>query len=209
MFHKFQLYWYYFNEYPRNNESLSILLTTLSKLICSGFIFSKRFVFPFSTRIHISYFIQMYLVLRDTSSIQLSTPPSGSRFAWTSETIKKGKHKPNQKKMVSVRRSAKDYSISKSSVHRYWKTIWNSMPTRWELNQNKRKKFVNWIGHNFRREDTNTHLIFQWKLWAPSRDEADKKDGIKVKQKYPHKVMVWLGVCSQGVTPLVILTQKQ
>jgi hypothetical protein len=42
-------------------------------------------------------------------------------------------------------------------------------------------------------------------IWAVSRDEADKKGGIKMKQKFPQKVMVWLGVCSEGVIPLVIL----
>ncbi|CAF1110758.1 unnamed protein product [Rotaria magnacalcarata] len=42
------------------------------------------------------------------------------------------------------------------------------------------------------------------RIWATSRDEADEKGGIKVKQKFPQKVMVWLGVCSKGVTPLVI-----
>jgi hypothetical protein len=28
-----------------------------------------------------------------------------------------------------------------------------------------------------------------------------------MRQKFPQKVMVWLGVCSKGVTPLVILDQ--
>ncbi|CAF1367538.1 unnamed protein product [Rotaria magnacalcarata] len=42
------------------------------------------------------------------------------------------------------------------------------------------------------------------RIWAASRDEADEKGGIKVKQKSPQKVMVWLGLCSKGVTPLVI-----
>ena len=42
------------------------------------------------------------------------------------------------------------------------------------------------------------------RIWASSRDEADEKGGIKEKQKFPQKVMVWLGVCSKGVTPFVI-----
>ncbi|CAF4155164.1 unnamed protein product, partial [Rotaria magnacalcarata] len=42
------------------------------------------------------------------------------------------------------------------------------------------------------------------RIWAASRDEADENGGINVKQKFPQKVMVWLGVCSKGVTPLVI-----
>ena len=42
------------------------------------------------------------------------------------------------------------------------------------------------------------------RIWAASRDEADKQYGIKMRQKFPQKIMVWLGVCSKGVTPLVI-----
>ena len=80
------------------------------------------------------------------------------------------------------------------------------------------KKFVNWVGHNFRKEDTMRILFSDEKvfdldgmynsqnqrIWASSRDEADEKGGIEEKQKFPEKVMVWLGVCSKGVTPLVI-----
>ncbi|CAF3475892.1 unnamed protein product [Rotaria socialis] len=42
-------------------------------------------------------------------------------------------------------------------------------------------------------------------VWAANRGEADKNDGVKQKQKFPQKVMVWLGAFSEGVTSLVIL----
>ncbi len=42
------------------------------------------------------------------------------------------------------------------------------------------------------------------RIWAANRDEADQKGGIHQKKKFPEKVMVWLGVCSKGVSPLVI-----
>ena len=45
-------------------------------------------------------------------------------------------------------------------------------------------------------------------IWASSRDEADEKGGIKEKQKLPQKVRVWLGICSKGVTPLVIFDRE-
>ncbi|CAF1156711.1 unnamed protein product [Rotaria magnacalcarata] len=44
-------------------------------------------------------------------------------------------------------------------------------------------------------------------IWTTSRDEADEHGGIKMRQKFPQKVVIWLGVCSKGVTPLVILDQ--
>jgi hypothetical protein len=45
------------------------------------------------------------------------------------------------------------------------------------------------------------------RIWAVNRDEADEKSGIKMRQKFSQKVMVWLGVCSKGVAPLVIFDQ--
>ncbi|CAF5170958.1 unnamed protein product, partial [Rotaria magnacalcarata] len=45
------------------------------------------------------------------------------------------------------------------------------------------------------------------RIWAASLDEANEKGGIKMKQKFPKKVMAWLGVCSKGVTLLVIFDQ--
>jgi len=167
-------------------------------------------------------------MIRDTGSIQLSTSPGAPRLARTSKTIEKVKHKLDRKKMVTTRGLAKEYGISKSSAHRiltkdlklyaYKMTI---EPKLTEEQKNKRKKIVNWIGNNFRKEDTMRILFSDEKMfdldgiynsqnqriWAASRDEADEQGGIKMRQKFPQKVMVWLGVCSQGVTPLVILDQ--
>ena len=42
------------------------------------------------------------------------------------------------------------------------------------------------------------------RVWAPSRVEANECGGIKMKRKFPQKVMVWLGACSKGITPLVV-----
>jgi transposase len=59
--------------------------------------------------------------IRDTGSIQLSTSPGAPRFARTSKTIQKVKHKLDQKRMVLIRRLAKEYDISKSSAHQILK----------------------------------------------------------------------------------------
>ena len=85
----------------------------------------------------------------------------------------------------------------------------------------KRKQFANWIRSNFRKEDTLQILFSDEKffdidgvynsqndrVWAVNRADADEKGGIKQKRKFPQKVMVWLGACSKGVTPLVILDE--
>jgi hypothetical protein len=52
-------------------------------------------------------------MIHETSSVQLSTSPGGPRFARTSKTIQKVKHKLDQDKPVSVRSLAKEYDISK------------------------------------------------------------------------------------------------
>ena len=44
-------------------------------------------------------------------------------------------------------------------------------------------------------------------MWAVDRADADKKGGIKQRRKFSQKVMVWLGTCSKGITPLVILDE--
>ena len=43
------------------------------------------------------------------------------------------------------------------------------------------------------------------RIWTVDRDEADEKGGRKQKRKFSQKVMIWVGVCSNGVKPLVIL----
>ena len=45
------------------------------------------------------------------------------------------------------------------------------------------------------------------RIWAVDREEAYKKGGVKQKRKFPQKVMVWLGACSEGLTPLIILDE--
>ena len=84
-----------------------------------------------------------------------------------------------------------------------------------EEHKNKRKKFVNWLAHNFRKEDImrrRKNILSRRYVQLPkstsTRDEADEKGGIKEKEKFPGKVMVWLGVCSKGVTPLVIFDRE-
>ena len=86
----------------------------------------------------------------------------------------------------------------------------------------KRKQFANWIRTNFWKEKTVKILFSDEKLfdidgihnsqnermWAVDRSNADKKEGgIKQKRKFPQKAMVWLGICSMGITPLITLDE--
>ena len=80
----------------------------------------------------------------------------------------------------------------------------------------KIKKFANWVRTNFKKEGTLKILFSDEKIfgvcnaqnnrmWSVDRDETDEKDGRKQKRKFSQKVMIWLGVCSKEVKPLVIL----
>ncbi len=80
---------------------------------------------------------------------------------------------------------------------------------------------INWVDNNFRKEDTMRILFSDEKLfdvdgiynsqneriWAGIRNEADEKGGIKMKHKFPQKVMIRLRVCSKGVAPFVFFNQ--
>ena len=82
-------------------------------------------------------------------------------------------------------------------------------------------KFANSVPHNFRKEDTlriffSDEKIFDPdgmynaqndRIWAANREEADKRGVVRRKRKFPQKVMVWLGACSKGLTPLIILDE--
>ena len=92
-------------------------------------------------------------MIRETGSIQLSTPSGGPRFARTSKTIEKVKHKLNYQFGVWLRTTASAHRILKDNLKlcAYKMRI---EPKLTEEHKNKRKKFVNWLGHNFRKEDT-------------------------------------------------------
>ena len=45
------------------------------------------------------------------------------------------------------------------------------------------------------------------RVWTEDRANDNKKCGIKQERKFLSKVMVWSGICSKGVTPMVILDE--
>ena len=91
-------------------------------------------------------------------------------------------------------------------------------PLLTDEHKEKRIKFANWVRTNFRKEDTMKILFSDEKMfdidgiyysqnnriWAVNRAEADAKDGIRQRHKFPQKVMIWLAVSSKGVSLLVV-----
>ena len=167
-------------------------------------------------------------MIRETGSIQLSTPPGDPRFARTSKTIQKVKHKLNQQ-MVSVRSLAKDCSISKSSAHRILKDNLKLCAYKMRIesklteeHKNKRKNSLRRLAITFEKR-TQCASYFQTKKYLIStvctipkinvfgllvEMKQMKKVASQSNRNLPQKVMVWLGVCSKGVTPLVIFDRE-
>jgi hypothetical protein len=71
----------------------------------------------------------------------------------------------------------------------------------------------------FRKEDTMRFLFSEQKMfnidgiynsqnhqeWVADSQHVNREDGIRQWWKLPKKWMVWLGVCSKGITPLLLL----
>lgn len=163
--------------------------------------------------------------IRDTGSINLSKPTGRPKTIRTKAAIRKVKHRLEHRKLVSSRKLARELSISQTSVMRILKNDLGlraykiqTEPMLTGEHKEKRIRFANWIRNNFRKEDTMKILFSDEKMfdidgvynsqndriWAVSRSEADTKGGARQKRKFPQKVMVWLGVCSKGVSPLVV-----
>lgn len=83
----------------------------------------------------------------------------------------------------------------------------------------KRRSFGIWVRKNIRKRMTKQILFSDEKrfdingmynrqnerVYAASREEADKKGGVHRTTKFPAGVMVWLAVCDEGVTHPVII----
>ncbi|CAM4746049.1 unnamed protein product [Rotaria magnacalcarata] len=166
-----------------------------------------------------------YRSIRQTGCITLSKSTGRPKTIRTKAAIQKVKHRLNKRKSVSSRKLVRELSISRTSVRRILKDdlglhaykVQNE-PMLTDEHKEKRIQFANWIRNNFRKEDTMRILFSDEKMfdidgvynsqndriWAVDRSEADIKGGTRQKRKFPQKIMVWLGVCSKGVSPLVI-----
>ena len=167
-------------------------------------------------------------MIRDTGKITLFKSAARLRTVRTAANIQKVKHRHDRLQVFSYHKIARDLRISLTSAQRISKDDLKPksykikvQPKISEDQKAKRFKFANWIPTNFRQEDTSRFLFSDEKMfdidgvynsqneriWAPSRADADAKGAIKQIQKFPWKMMVWLGACSKRVSPLVIFDE--
>ena len=123
---------------------------------------------------------------------------------------------------------AQDFDVSRTTVRRILKEDLGCYaykkliePLMTDAQKDKRKKFANWIRTNFNKEQTLRFVFSDDKMfdvdgiynshndriWACDRREADEKRRRKQERKLPQKVMVWLAMCSKGVSSLVIFDE--
>jgi transposase len=164
-------------------------------------------------------------MITETGSINLFKSPGRPRSARTKAAINKVKQQLQRKKNVSTRKLSKKLGLPRTSVQRILKDDLKCHPYKKIIEPaltdehiTKRMKFANWIRTNFKKEKTMKILFSDEKMfdidgvynsqndriWAVDRVTANNNGGIKKKQKFSQKVMVWMGVCSKGLTPLVI-----
>jgi transposase len=164
-------------------------------------------------------------MIREDGSINLNRCRGRTRTIRTKATIRKIKTRVDRGRRVTSRKIARELGISRTSVRRVLKDDLGLQaykvqiePLLYEEHKRKRMKFVNWVRTNFHKENTMRILFSDEKMfdmdgvynsqngriWAVNRSEANIRGGTRHRRKFPQKVMVWLGVCSRGVSPLVI-----
>ncbi|CAF2059441.1 unnamed protein product [Rotaria magnacalcarata] len=145
-------------------------------------------------------------MIDETGSINLRYSPGRPRTARTKDAINKVKKKLQENK-VSSRKLALELGISRTSARRILQDDLGCRPYKYlvepaliQEHKEKRKTFANWIRTNFRKQET-VKILF-------SGEKMFDIDGVYNTQNYRiWAVMVWLGVCSKCVFPLVIFDE--
>ncbi|CAF0755279.1 unnamed protein product [Didymodactylos carnosus] len=122
-------------------------------------------------------------MMKNTGSINLSYSPGRPRTVRTKAYITKAKCRLNQKKHVSTRKLAAEKNISRRSAQRILREDLGCFPYK----------------------KNGVYNVQNDRVWAVNRNDADKRRDVHEKTMFPVKVMVWLGVCSEGFTVPVIL----
>ena len=139
-------------------------------------------------------------MIRRTGSIELAGTHGGPRIVRTKENMLKVKNRLRRKTEVSAGKLSMELGIFATSVRRILKVDLGLEPYKKGIEPSlfddqkiKRKKFVNWVRNNFRKEETMRILFSDEKffdidgvynsqndrVWAVARADIDEKDGIQ------------------------------
>ena len=101
----------------------------------------------------------------------------------------------------------------------YKSYIKHAAPKLKEIQKQKRYSFEIWARKNITKLISKKVLLSNEKkididgaynpqndrIYAPNYQQADENGGVHQKSKFPQSVMIWLGVCYNGVTSPVII----
>ena len=164
---------------------------------------------------------------RESGELSLHSPPGPQRSKRTKILVQKVKqHLVRSQKQKSSRKLAKSLNVSRTTIGRVIKDdlgfksyVKRVAPKLTDAQKQKRYSFGIWARKNIRKSMVRKILFSDEKrfdidgvynrqndrIYAPNRAQADEKGGVYRKTKFPQGVMVWLGVCYDGVTRPVII----
>lgn len=165
-------------------------------------------------------------MIAEKGSIDLKTSPGRKRTSRSAGNVQRTKRLLKGKKKMTIRKLRDKLDISYGSakimlakdlgLHPY---KYRNEPNLSDEQKQKRVQFYHWVKDNFRKSDSERILFSdeKWftingvynsqndRVWAKNREEADERGAVHKKRKFPQGIMVWLGVSTKGLTPLVII----
>ena len=172
----------------------------------------------------VNRWVKMY---RESGKISFKTPSGRKRTIRTKKLVQQvKKYLVKDKRKKSVRKIAKSLNVSRTTIQRVVKSdlgyksyIKRVSPKLTEMQKQKRHSFGIWARKNITKKIARKIMFSDEKkfdidgaynrqndrIYAPNRQQADEIGGVHQKRKFPQSVMVWLGVCFNGVTsPFII-----
>ncbi|CAF4345681.1 unnamed protein product [Didymodactylos carnosus] len=176
-----------------------------------------------SCNIHVFYWIKS---INLTGAIDLEGSKDSPRVIRTKAFIQKVKQRLSKRKRSSIRLLAKEMKTSFGTIHRtikddlsYKAYKMRVVPKLADEHKSKRKSFGICVRKNITKSMSkkilfsdekyfrvnNTFNTQNDRMYAATRKEADDIGGIHRETQFSPGIMIWLGVCYQGVTRPVII----
>ena len=162
----------------------------------------------------VNRWVKMY---RESGKISFKTPLGRKRTIRTKKLVQQvKKYLVKDKRKKSVRKIAKSLNVSRTTIQRVVKSdlgyksyIKRVSPKLTEMQKQKRHSFGIWARKNITKEIARKIMFSDEKKFdidgAYNSQQADEIGGVHQKRKFPQSVMVWLGVCFNGVnSPFII-----
>jgi len=164
-------------------------------------------------------------MLKQKGHLRLQKPPGRPRTVRTAALTRTIKKKSKRKKPVSIRKLGRETTTPKSTVHRVLKEDLKvkafkkrKVPKLTPEQKTKRVHFARWVLRTLLSNERKRVVFSDEKyfdldgmynaqndrVWAATREEADKQGGQFRKSKFPVKIMVYMAAAATGAVKLHI-----